>query len=54
MGMFRLFGRLRPSLSAGLVALPLFVTSATGCVSQMQTDIAANQKRLDSLEDDLE
>ena len=54
MGIFRLFGRLRPSLSAGLVALPLFVASATGCVSQMQTDIAANQKRLDSLEDDLE
>ena len=54
MGMFRLFGRLRPTLSVGLVALPLFVTSATGCISQMQTDIAANQKRLDSLEDDLE
>jgi len=54
MGMFRLFDRLRPTLSVGLVALPLFVTSATGCISQMQTDIAANQKRLDSLEDDLE
>jgi len=54
MGMFRLFGRLRPSLCAGLVALPLLVTSATGCISQMQTDIAANQKRLDSLEEDLE
>ena len=54
MGMFRLFGRLRPTLSVGLVALPLFVTSATGCISQMQTDVAANQKRLDSLEDDLE
>ena len=54
MGMFRLFGRLRPSLCAGLVALPLFVTSMTGCISQMQADISANQKRLDSLEDDLE
>ena len=54
MGMFRLFGRLRPTLCVGLVALPLFVTPATGCISQMQTDIAANQKRLDSLEDDLE
>jgi len=54
MGMFRLFGRLRPTLSVGLVALPLFVTSASGCISQMQTDIAANQKRLDSLEGDLE
>jgi TolA-binding protein len=54
MGMLRLLGRLRPTLCVGLVALPLFVTSATGCISQMQTDIAANQKRLDSLEDDLE
>jgi len=54
MGMFRLFGRLRPTLAAGLVALPLLLTSATGCISQMQADIAANQKRLDSLEEDLE
>jgi len=52
--MFRLFGRLRPTLAAGLVALPLLLTSATGCISQMRTDIAANQKRLDSLEEDLE
>ena len=54
MGMSRLFGRLRPSLFSGLVALPLFLTSATGCISQMQADIATSQKRLDSLEDDLE
>jgi len=54
MGMFRLFDRVRPSLCAGLVALPLFATSMTGCISQMQADISANQKRLDSLEDDLE
>ncbi len=54
MGMFRLFGRLRPALCTGLVALPLFITSATGCISQMRTDIAANQQRLDSLEEDLE
>lgn len=54
MGMFRLSGRLRPTLCAGLVALPLWVTSATGCISQMQADIAANQERLDSLEEDLE
>ncbi len=52
--MFRLLGRLRPRLCSGLVALSLFATSATGCISQMKTDIAANQKRLDSLEDDLE
>jgi TolA-binding protein len=54
MGMFRLFDRVRRSLCAGLVALPLFATSMTGCISQMQADISANQKRLDSLEDDLE
>lgn len=54
MGMFRLSGRLRPSLYAGLVALPLLVTSATGCISQMRTDVAENQRRLDSLEEDLE
>ena len=54
MGMFRLFDRVRRSLCAGLVALPLFATSMTGCISQMQADISDNQKRLDSLEDDLE
>ena len=54
MGMFRLFGRLRPTLFAGLVALPLWLTSASGCISQMQADIADNQQRLDSLEEDLE
>jgi TolA-binding protein len=52
--MFRLLGHVRPSLSMWLLALPLFVTAATGCISQMKTDIAANQKRLDSLEEDLE
>ena len=52
MGMFRLFGRSRPSL--GLVALPLMLAAAPGCISQMQADIAANQQRLDSLEEDLE
>ncbi len=54
MGMIRLFDRWCPSLCAGLIVLPLFVTSATGCISQMQTDVAANQQRLDSLEEDLE
>jgi TolA-binding protein len=54
MGMFRLFGRLRPSLYAGLVTLPLLVTPATGCISQMRTDVADTQQRLDSLEEDLE
>jgi len=54
MGMFRLFGRLRPSLRSGLLALTLGVTLASGCISQMQSDITANQQRLDSLEADLE
>jgi len=54
MGMSRPFGRLRTSFCSGLVALPLFLTSAPGCISQMQADIATSQKRLDSLEDDLE
>ena len=54
MGMFRMFVRLRPTLLAGLVALPLWATSGSGCISQMKADIAANQQRLDSLEEDLE
>ncbi len=37
-----------------LLALALLATSATGCISQMKTDIADNQQRLDSLEEDLE
>lgn len=41
-------GMLRP------IALALLVISATGCISQMKTDIADSQQRLDSLEDDLE
>ncbi|TNF62795.1 MAG: hypothetical protein EP303_03495, partial [Deltaproteobacteria bacterium] len=52
MGMFRLLARSRPSL--WLVALPLMLATAPGCISQMQADIAANQQRLDSLEEDLE
>jgi TolA-binding protein len=54
MGMFQLLGRLRPTLVVGLIALPLWAASASGCISQMKADIAANQQRLDSLEDDLE
>ena len=41
-------GMLRP------IALALLVISATGCISQMKTDIADSQQRLDSLEEDLE
>ena len=52
--MFRLLGRLRPNLCMGLIALPLFATSVTGCISQMKTDIASSQQRLDSLEGDLD
>jgi len=54
MGLFPLFGGFRPGFAAGLVALSLTLVSTPGCISQMQTDIAANQERLDSLEEDLE
>ena len=54
MGMFPIFSGSRPSLALSLVAVSLTLVSAPGCISQMQTDIASNQKRLDSLEDDLE
>lgn len=43
-----------PVLHAALVAALSLVCSAPGCISQMRADIAANQQRLDSLEDDLE
>jgi len=54
MGMYPMFSGTRPGLAAKLVALSLTLVSAPACISQMQTDIAANQKRLDSLEEDLE
>ena len=41
-------------LRAGLVGLLSLVLSGPGCISQMQADIAANEKRLDTLEADLE
>ncbi|MFW2390684.1 MAG: hypothetical protein ACN4G0_20285 [Polyangiales bacterium] len=54
MGMKPLFGDTRVGLLSGLFALSLTLVSTPGCISQMQSDIAANQKRLDSLEEDLE
>ena len=54
MGMYPMIGGKRPGLVSGLLALSLSLATAPGCISQMQSDIAANQKRLDSLEDDLE
>ena len=54
MGTFAQLRRTRPVLMAGLIALPLWLGAATGCISQMRADIAANQERLDSLENDLE
>ncbi len=54
MGIFRRFGPQRPSLGSGLLALWLCLTLSSGCISQMQSDIRANQQRLDSLEADLE
>lgn len=50
--MTRLLSRSR--LWAWGVALPLLITTAPACISQMQADIKANQERLDSLEEDLE
>jgi TolA-binding protein len=44
----------RPVLRAGLWMISSLVLWSPGCISQMQADIAANQQRLDSLEDDLE
>lgn len=54
MGMFPLFGGTRSGFALRLVTLSLTLASAPACISQMQTDIATNQKRLDSLEEDLE
>ena len=53
MGMMRAFQRY-PVVRAGLVAMALLGLAAPGCISQMREDIAANQKRLDDLERDLE
>ena len=44
----------RPLLRAGLVAALSLAGAVPGCIGQMRADIAANQQRLDSLEDDLE
>jgi len=54
MGTFQQLRGTRPSLRAGLIAVALWLGAAPGCISQMRTDIAANQERLDSLENDLE
>jgi TolA-binding protein len=54
MGMFRWFDPPGPAIRAGLLAIPLALIAAPGCISQMKTDIAANQARLDDLERDLE
>jgi TolA-binding protein len=53
MGMMRVCDG-RPVLRAGLMAILALGLSAPGCISQMRTDIAENQKRLDELEYDLE
>lgn len=43
-----------PVVRAGLIAVLALGCAAPGCIQQMRTDIAANQKRLDELENDLE
>ncbi|MGD8316544.1 MAG: tetratricopeptide repeat protein [Myxococcales bacterium] len=54
MGIRRWFDRSSPAIRAGLFAIPLWLGTAPGCISQMKADIATNQKRLDDLERDLE
>lgn len=44
----------RSRLCAWGLALPLLIATLPACIGQMQTDIKANQGRLDSLEADLE
>ena len=53
MGMLCLFKGNR-TYRAGRIAVLCFALVGPGCISQMQSDIAANQKRLDELENDLE
>lgn len=53
MGMMRAFTG-RPVFRAGLTAILALALAGPGCIKQMRTDIAANQKRLDELENDLE
>lgn len=54
MGTFASMSRSRPRLCAWGVALSILIATSSGCISQMQADIKANQDRLDSLEADLE
>jgi TolA-binding protein len=54
MGMFHMVERPSPVLGAGLVAIALLLIAVPGCISQMRADIAANEQRLDALEQDLE
>lgn len=53
MGMTHVSGE-RSVAKAGLVGLLSLVLSGPGCISQMQADISANEKRLVALEDELE
>lgn len=54
MGDFRRSGRANPALRAGWCAMIVVALASPGCIRQMQADIASNQQRLDSLEEDLE
>ncbi len=54
MGTLELTSRSRSRLCAWGVALSVLIATSSGCISQMQADIKANQERLDSLEADLE
>ncbi len=54
MGTFGVMSRPRARCRAWSVAVSLMVATSSGCISQMQADIKANEERLDSLEADLE
>jgi TolA-binding protein len=54
MGMFDMLERASRMLGTGLIAIPLLLIPVPGCISQMRADIAANEQRLDALEQDLE
>ncbi len=54
MGKFGRSGRAHPALRAALGAIIVGALAAPGCIKQMRADIAANEQRIDSLEQDLE
>lgn len=54
MGMFQRVAGWGSGTACWMVAFAALVTLASGCISQMQTDIATNAERVAALEEDLE